>query len=158
MKERRKGERRSWDSEPTYPFVDSNGITVTSNRRRTVDRRWSDNSEIEPETQFKQLHLKLQDHNEVLSESNPALLAGRSPPSLLIVDKRFVSRRHAQFKYRDGLFILVDQSTNGTYLKYEQGEELHLVGDETQLKGNGLVSLGRPIVTGDEYLIQFHFD
>jgi len=158
MKERRKGERRSWGSEPTYPFVDSDGITVTSNRRRTVDRRWSDNTDVEPQSQFKQLHIKLQDHAEVLCESNPALLAGRCPPSLLIIDKRFVSRRHAQFKYRDGSFILVDQSTNGTYLKYERGDELHLVGDETQLTGDGVISLGRPIVAGDEFLIQFHFD
>lgn len=158
MKERRKGERRSWGPEPTYPFVDSNGITVTRNRRRTVDRRWSDNSKTESQTQFKQLQLKLQDHTEILSESNPALLAGRCPPSLLIIEKRFVSRRHAQFKYLNGSFVLVDQSTNGTYLKYEHGEELHLVGEETQLKGDGLISLGRPIVIGDEYLIQFHFE
>jgi pSer/pThr/pTyr-binding forkhead associated (FHA) protein len=156
MKERRKGERRSWGPEPTYPFVDSNGITVTNNRRRTVDRRWSDNSDSEPQIQYKQLRLCLQDLTEVLSESKPALLAGRCPPCQLIVDKRFVSRRHAQIKYRNGSFILVDQSTNGTYLRDDQGEELHLVGDETQLKGSGLISMGRPIVSGDEYLIQFH--
>lgn len=32
-------ERRKWAKRPTYPFVDSSGVLVTKNRRRTIDIR-----------------------------------------------------------------------------------------------------------------------
>ncbi len=32
-------EKRKWGKRPTYPFVDSNGILVTKNRRRTIEVR-----------------------------------------------------------------------------------------------------------------------
>ena len=35
-------ERRKWAKRPTYPFVDSTGVLVTSNRRRSIDIRESD--------------------------------------------------------------------------------------------------------------------
>ena len=52
-------ERRKWGKRPTYPFVDSSGVLVTKNRRRSIDireestennsggRRSSDNISIE---------------------------------------------------------------------------------------------------------------
>lgn len=39
MKERRKQERRRWGRKVTYPFIDSDGVLVTKNRRRKIDRR-----------------------------------------------------------------------------------------------------------------------
>ncbi|MEM7402213.1 MAG: FHA domain-containing protein [Pseudomonadota bacterium] len=40
MKEdRRKNERRRWGRKVTYPFIDSDGVLVTKNRRRKIDRR-----------------------------------------------------------------------------------------------------------------------
>lgn len=39
MKERRKQERRRWGRKVTYPFIDSEGVLVTKNRRRKIDRR-----------------------------------------------------------------------------------------------------------------------
>ena len=37
--ERRKNERRRWGRKVTYPFIDSDGVLVTKNRRRKIDRR-----------------------------------------------------------------------------------------------------------------------
>ena len=39
MSERRKKERRRWGRKVTYPFIDSEGVLVTKNRRRKIDRR-----------------------------------------------------------------------------------------------------------------------
>ncbi|QMU62572.1 MAG: FHA domain-containing protein [Gammaproteobacteria bacterium] len=39
MKERRNQERRRWGRKVTYPFIDSEGVLVTKNRRRKIDRR-----------------------------------------------------------------------------------------------------------------------
>ncbi len=51
MKERRKNERRRWGRKVTYPFIDSDGVLVTKNRRRKVDRREvvDEESEVVPE-------------------------------------------------------------------------------------------------------------
>ena len=35
-------ERRKWGKRPTYPFVDSNGVLVTKNRRRSIEIREDD--------------------------------------------------------------------------------------------------------------------
>ena len=40
-------ERRKWGKRPTYPFVDSNGVLVTKNRRLSIDIR--DESPVEAE-------------------------------------------------------------------------------------------------------------
>ena len=40
-------ERRKWGKRPTYPFVDSNGVLVTKNRRLSIDIR--DDSSVESE-------------------------------------------------------------------------------------------------------------
>ncbi|MCP4408853.1 MAG: FHA domain-containing protein [Gammaproteobacteria bacterium] len=160
MKERRKGERRSWKSTPKYPFIDSEDAAVNSNRRRTVDRRYnSDTAQTDSNghsTQSQQLALNWNDRTEVLSDTNPVLLAGRCSPCSFIVNKKFVSRKHAQFEHRDGSFYIADYSTNGTYLRWDNGAEAHLVGNEIPLTGNGVISMGRPITNNVEGLIQFH--
>ena len=39
-------ERRKWGKRPTYPFVDSNGVLVTKNRRRSIELREKDTANI----------------------------------------------------------------------------------------------------------------
>ena len=41
-------ERRKWGKRPTYPFVDSNGVLVTKNRRKSIEIR-EDPKEEKPE-------------------------------------------------------------------------------------------------------------
>lgn len=159
MKERRKGERRSWKPTPKYPFIDSKGATVSNNRRRTVERRNDNTAQAgsnDRATQSKQLFITWNDRTEVLSDTNPVLLAGRCSPCDFIVNKKFVSRKHAQFEHRDGSFYIADYSTNGTYLRWDNGAQAHLVGNEIPLTGNGVISMGRPITNDGEGLIQFH--
>ena len=38
-------ERRKWSKRPTYPFVDSTGVLVTKNRRRSIDVRELDSDD-----------------------------------------------------------------------------------------------------------------
>lgn len=40
--EEKPSERRKWGKRPTYPFVDSTGVLVTNNRRRSIDIRESE--------------------------------------------------------------------------------------------------------------------
>ncbi len=42
-------ERRKWGKRPTYPFVDSNGVLVTKNRRLSIELRENQDENKEPD-------------------------------------------------------------------------------------------------------------
>ena len=49
---------------------------------------------------------------------------GRDPTSSLIVETEWVSRNHALIEWKRGYFMLADRSTNGTWLRIGEDEEL----------------------------------
>jgi hypothetical protein len=160
MKERRKGERRNWANKPKYPLIDSKGILVKRNRRRILDRRLdsirpdrSDNERPSP-----RLHVSWLDITKELSAAEPELLVGRALSCGICVDNQFASREHALFTYRDGTFRICDHSTNGTFLRLNQHQDIHLIGKEWPLSGSGLISLGVPIDQNDKYVIRFRLE
>ncbi|MBK1673158.1 FHA domain-containing protein [Ectothiorhodospira shaposhnikovii] len=83
-------------------------------------------------------------------------VVGRSPDCDLVVNVPVASRHHARVIYRKGKFVLVDQSTNGTYVRVHGMEEICLLnGEELPLVGEGVISLGRSVVEGDVDLVAF---
>ena len=84
---------------------------------------------------------------------------GRQRHNDLVVDDIRVSRTHARIEYRRGKFILIDQSTNGTYAQDQGGKNIHLRRDETPLSGSGVISLGREVDSSDtEDTSLIHFE
>jgi adenylate cyclase len=75
------------------------------------------------------------------------LRIGRNPDNEFVVSDPMASRVHARIEYRGGLFVLVDESLNGTYLAMGGKAELVLRRDEMPLASSGMISLGRS--TGD---------
>ena len=49
-----------------------------------------------------------------------------------------------------GKFVLVDQGTNGTYVSSGSGEEVYLRREEMVLRGQGSISLGKPVADSVE--------
>ncbi|GAA0710191.1 adenylate/guanylate cyclase domain-containing protein [Dokdonella soli] len=68
---------------------------------------------------------------------------GRDPTSSLVVETEWVSRNHALIEWKRGYFMLADRSTNGTWLKIGDDEELLLHRDETHLRRSGTISFGQ---------------
>ena len=64
------------------------------------------------------------------------------------------SRLHARIEYRRGKFFLVDQSTNGTYLR-GAASEAFLRREEALLDCSGAISLGRPFAEQPHELVEF---
>jgi len=62
---------------------------------------------------------------------------------------------HAKVEMRRGKFILVDQSTNGTFLQNVQGEETFVRRDSTELHEEGTIGLGRAEEPGGSLAIHF---
>ncbi len=286
MKERRKQERRRWGRKVTYPFIDSEGVLVTKNRRRKIDRRddleEEETSKEEASSQpsvaansakenkntsldisaskVMELEEALQDNNkpassivesikdleeEILDATNieavskdnfdaslsedstpkkapatkkaakkkpspkPAKITkakvnkqeeasaelpdidmsvnetkngkdnsmsielfikgkkhtvtidkttcvvGRDPGCDIVIQGKFVSRAHAKIMLKDGKFLVEDNSFNGTYIKFTNGQKIHVSKDEQTLVSNGVMSMGKPVDNESNSVIEF---
>lgn len=82
---------------------------------------------------------------------------GRSEECEMMVPTSFASRRHAKLEYRRGKFMLVDESSNGTYVEVEDAGKLRVVyvrNEAFALVGSGRFSLGtRPDL--DDHPVSF---
>jgi adenylate cyclase len=67
----------------------------------------------------------------------------RDPDNEFVVTDPMASRVHARIEYRSGLFVLVDESLNGTYLTMGGKAEVVLRRDEMTLESCGMISLAR---------------
>lgn len=92
---------------------------------------------------FSRLRLRHADIDIYVDKNCPAVTLGRHAQNDIVVDDVIASRSHAHIEYRRGKFVLVDRSTNGTYVSHE-GERPTLVHqDEIILGMRGYIALGR---------------
>jgi adenylate cyclase len=78
-----------------------------------------------------------------MGAKHTAATLGRGATNDLVVDDKMASRVHVKIEYRRGKFILVDQSTNGTYVTFEGDPEIMLKREQILLREHGVMSLGR---------------
>ena len=76
-------------------------------------------------------------------ERSPISLGRDFECRLVLLDER-ASRRHATIEQRGGEFVLIDHSTNGTYISEEGHEEVRVVHRDFVLHRHGWISFGRP--------------
>jgi class 3 adenylate cyclase len=89
------------------------------------------------------LVLTFRDQNVEISDKRKGVTMGRAEDNDLVVKGNLISRIHAKVELRRGKFILIDQSTNGTFLQNLQGDETFIRRDSTELHGEGTIGLGR---------------
>jgi len=96
-------------------------------------------------------------HNDIkdLGSRTHGYILGRAKDCDLMVKSDLSSRHHAQLVYRKGKFVLIDQSTNGTFVKTQGGKEVYVQGEETPLSGSGFISLGKAVTVDNEHLIYY---
>ncbi len=80
---------------------------------------------------------------------------GRGAECSLVVPGTSASRKHAKITCRGGRFYLVDHSTNGTYVRQVDGEEIVVHRDEILLSGSGFIRLGDPLTEAGPLDIAF---
>jgi hypothetical protein len=109
------------------------------------------------ETAPARLSLQLRYRGQALEidDLSPAFTLGRDVSSSLVVDVEWVSRNHALIECKRGLFTLSDRSTNGTYVRFGDDDELRLHRDEVHLRRSGIISLGQTIALNPDHLIYF---
>lgn len=88
-----------------------------------------------------------------VSDSRPVILAGREEGNDLVIADRRASRHHARIEWRQGRYVLIDTSTNGTFMTDETGNEIALRRAETELPTRGRIGFGySPTEVGAEVI------
>jgi class 3 adenylate cyclase len=72
----------------------------------------------------------------------PAFTVGRDDRNDVVIVETIVSRYHAKVEYRNGRFVLTDQSANGTFVAPQDGAPVFVHRDSVLLAGQGLLGLG----------------
>jgi class 3 adenylate cyclase len=101
------------------------------------------------------IRLTYRDQSIVVDDHHKAVNLGRAEENDLVVKGNLISRIHARIEMRRGKFILIDQSTNGTFLENTQGQESFVRRDSTELTGEGIIGLGRVAKPGTPLAIHF---
>lgn len=79
------------------------------------------------------------------SDEHRTFVIGRGVQSDLRCQARLASRTHATLEFRRGKFLLTDQSSNGTFVKTDDGENIFLRRQELMLWGSGYIGLGEEV-------------
>jgi adenylate cyclase len=90
------------------------------------------------------LRLRYTDKTFLIRAPCTGFSIGRDPGNSLVVTASPVSRNHATIEFNRGKFVLVDTSTNGTYVLTHDQQALYLRRESLPLWGHGLIGLGAP--------------
>ena len=104
---------------------------------------------------FTRLVLDYRDRTIEVAPGSQIFSMGRGERNSLVVDRELVSRRHADIEFRQGKFILVEHSTNGTYLLLENGARFFVRREEFALHDRGVICLGQAIADDNPDLIRY---
>jgi adenylate cyclase len=102
-----------------------------------------------------EMTLKYHEQSIKVRKECRSVVLGREETCDLVVQNDLASRQHSRIELRFGKFIIADQSTNGTYIRYGDGSVVHLNREETVLRGNGSISLGQAFIDHPTELVEF---
>ncbi len=89
------------------------------------------------------LHLACGDHELQLGATRRSVVLGRDATADLVVADPKASRAHCEIELRQGKFVVIDRSANGTYLSMDGDREIVLRREEAMLRGHGVIALGQ---------------
>jgi class 3 adenylate cyclase len=101
------------------------------------------------------LVVSFRDQSVELNDQRKSINMGRADDNELVIKGNLISRIHAKVEMRRGKFVIIDQSTNGTFLRNVQGEELFIRRDSADLIGEGTIGLGRAELPGAALAIHY---
>ena len=81
------------------------------------------------------------------------MIFGREAGCDIVIAEKTASRRHARIERRGVQYVLVDESTNGTYVAMEGDTEVLLRRDSVMLRGRGKIALGTSTESAAEVVL-----
>jgi hypothetical protein len=105
------------------------------------------------------LRLRFRGEELVVGEQGKATITmGRADENDVVIKGNLISRVHARIDVARNRFVLVDESTNGTFIQQDAGEELYVRRDSTVLTGSGVISMGRVAARGTPLAIEYRVE
>jgi class 3 adenylate cyclase len=101
------------------------------------------------------LRVRYQGEEIVLDDSRPNITIGRAEENDVVIKGNLISRLHAKIEFSRNKFVLIDQSTNGTFVQTREGEEAFVRRDSMHLKGEGMIGFGRVPESGSALTIKY---
>jgi len=101
------------------------------------------------------LLLNFKDSTVEVSDRRKSINLGRADDNDVVVKGNLISRIHAKIEMRRGKFVIIDQSTNGTFVQNVQGQELFVRRDSADLDEEGTIGLGRTEEPGSPLAIYY---
>jgi adenylate cyclase len=101
------------------------------------------------------LRLVCEGQELLVDERHSSITIGRAEDNDVVVKGNLISRLHARIEISRNKFVLTDQSTNGTFVQASDGEESFVRRDSLQIKGQGMIGLGRLPERGSPQTIRF---
>jgi adenylate cyclase len=104
------------------------------------------------------LHLYSQGHEVVVGDAfKTNITLGRANENDVVVKGQLISRIHARIEIVKSKYFLIDESTNGTFVQRDDGEEIYVRRDRAELAGSGTIGLGKAADKGTELAIEYAF-
>ncbi|MCD6040984.1 MAG: hypothetical protein K0R40_587 [Burkholderiales bacterium] len=95
----------------------------------------------------------------VVVEPAGAVKIGRDKGNDVVVTSTLASRVHARIYGRGGNFVIVDQSSNGTYVMIDgNSRELTLRREETMLGERGYIGLGGSAASHGDHVVRYRLE
>jgi len=101
------------------------------------------------------LSLRCQGQEVTVGEGRKSVTLGRAEDNDIVVKGNLISRLHARVEASRDRFTLIDESTNGTFVQTDDGEEIFVRRDNTLLSGAGVIGLGRVAQPGSALAIHY---
>ena len=101
------------------------------------------------------LRLRYQGQEVLVQEGCANITIGRAEENDLVVKGNLISRLHARVEFNRNKFTLIDQSTNGTFVIGKDGEEAFVRRDSMQIRGEGLIGLGKAPDSNSSQVIRY---
>jgi len=101
------------------------------------------------------LLLNFKDSTVEVSDRRKNINLGRADDNDVVVKGNLISRIHAKIEMRRGKFVIIDQSTNGTFVQNVQGEDVFVRRDSAELDDEGTIGLGRTEEPGSPLAIYY---
>ena len=105
--------------------------------------------------QGQRLRLRYQGQEILVEDGRANISMGRAEENDLVIKGNLISRLHARVEFNRNKFMLIDQSTNGTFVISKEGEEAFVRRDSMQIRGEGLIGLGKAPDSNSSQVIRY---
>jgi len=127
---------------------------------RVFELLWGDTDDATQMAEFEssarieaRLTLEIGGRTMDFPQGKSALTLGRDATCDVVVNEKTASRNHARIERSGVQFVLIDESTNGTYVEIEGDREVLLRHDRIMLRGRGKIALGTSTDTASALLL-----